>query len=131
MSKVTIKSLGVMSIAKMYAVMMLVMSLIIAIPYGLIIIVMGASALGVKDGGAIGAGGIVGGLLFMIGIPILYSVLGFVFGAIGALIYNLFAKMVGGIEMELDGIGVAGYMNPPPPPQQWQAEQPFNQYVQR
>lgn len=32
----------------------------------------------------------------------LYGVMGFVFGAIGALIYNLVAKWVGGFELELE-----------------------------
>jgi hypothetical protein len=131
MTKVTIRRLGVLSIAKMYAALMFCIMLIISIPYGLIIMALGASAFGVKDGGAIGAGGVVAGLAIMIGLPIFYGVIGFVFGAIGALLYNLFAGFVGGVEMELEGIGgVAGYMNPPAPPQQWQTD-PYSQYVQK
>jgi hypothetical protein len=34
--------------------------------------------------------------------PLLYGAFGFVGGAIGALLYNLFAKWVGGFELELD-----------------------------
>jgi hypothetical protein len=41
----------------------------------------------------------IGFALFM---PILYGVFGFIAGAIGALLYNLFAHLVGGIELELD-----------------------------
>jgi hypothetical protein len=41
----------------------------------------------------------VGFALFM---PVLYAVMGFVFGIIGAAIYNLIAKWVGGIEVEVD-----------------------------
>jgi hypothetical protein len=32
---------------------------------------------------------------------VLYAVLGFVFGALGTWLYNLFAKWMGGIELEL------------------------------
>lgn len=106
MSKLRIKSLGVLSVAKMYAVMMLVMSLLISIPYGLVIMVFGAAALGTGDRGGMAAGGgaIVIGLLVMVGIPILYSIIGFIAGVIGALIYNLFASLVGGIEIEVETV---------------------------
>jgi hypothetical protein len=34
--------------------------------------------------------------------PIFYGIMGFVVGAIGALLYNLVANWVGGIEMEVE-----------------------------
>jgi hypothetical protein len=34
--------------------------------------------------------------------PILYAVMGFIIGVIGAFIYNLVAKWVGGIEVEVE-----------------------------
>ena len=34
--------------------------------------------------------------------PVLYGALGFIGGAIGALLYNLFAKWVGGFELEME-----------------------------
>ena len=40
----------------------------------------------------------------MIGIPIVYSIVAFVGGALAALLYNLFANFVGGIEIEVEGI---------------------------
>ena len=43
--------------------------------------------------------------IFLIGIvmvPIFYGMIGFIIGAVGALIYNLVAKWVGGIEIELE-----------------------------
>jgi hypothetical protein len=52
----------------------------------------------------LGGGGIVMGLGVMIGMPIMYALMGFVFGALGALIYNVFAGMVGGIEIEVENI---------------------------
>ena len=61
-------------------------------------------SVGGTGGMAAGGGGIVFGLGFMIAVPIVYGLIGFVFGAIGALIYNLFAGMVGGIEIEVENI---------------------------
>ncbi len=107
MNKLRIKKLGILSVAKMYAVIMLVISLLISVPYGLFIIVFsltGASSIGGQGGLALGGGGVVFGLLFMIGLPIFYGALGFVFGALGALLYNIFAGFVGGIEIEVENV---------------------------
>ena len=106
MSKLRINKLGILSIAKMYALIMLVVSLLISIPYGFFIMFFGAAMMsaGGRGGLAAGGGSIVLGLLFMIGIPIFYGAIGFVFGAIGALIYNIFAGIVGGIEIEVENI---------------------------
>jgi hypothetical protein len=41
-------------------------------------------------------------ILMAIAAPIMYGLMGFVTGAISALIYNLIAGWVGGIEMELE-----------------------------
>ncbi|MEO7674944.1 MAG: hypothetical protein ABIU09_12810 [Pyrinomonadaceae bacterium] len=107
MNKLRIRKLGILSVAKMYAVMMLVISLLISIPYGLIVIVyslFGAGMVGGDAGLAVGGGGVVLGIGIMIGLPILYGVFGFVFGAIGALVYNIFAGIVGGVEIEVESI---------------------------
>jgi hypothetical protein len=107
MNKLRIKKLGILSVAKIYAVMMFVMMLIICIPYGLFIIIFalsGASSLGGQGGLAMGGGGVILGLVIMIGVPIIYGLIGFVAGAIGALVYNIFAGMVGGIEIEVENV---------------------------
>jgi len=106
MNKLRIKKLGILSVAKMYAVIMLVVSLLISIPYGLFIMIFGAAMMGSgeKEGFIAGGGSVVIGLLVMIGLPILYAAMGFVFGAIGALIYNLFAGIAGGVEIEVENI---------------------------
>lgn len=106
MSKLRIKKLGVLSIAKMYAAMAFVISLLIAIPYGLFIIAFSlVGAAGAGDAGfAIGGGGVVMGIGVMIGLPIMYTIIAFVGGAIGALVYNLFAGFVGGIEIEVENV---------------------------
>lgn len=106
MNKLRIRKLGILSVAKIYAVMFLVMSLLISIPYGLMIIIFGAAMLGTGEqaGFAAGGGSIIIGLLVMIGVPIFYSIMGFIGGIIGALLYNLFAGLVGGIEIEVENV---------------------------
>jgi hypothetical protein len=42
------------------------------------------------------------GIGFAILVPLIYAVMGFVSGAIGALIYNLVASWIGGIEVEVE-----------------------------
>lgn len=106
MNKLRIKKLGVLSVAKMYAAIMLVMSLLISIPYGLFIMIFGMAMMGSGGRGGMAAGGssIVIGLLVMIGLPIFYGCIGFIAGAIGAFLYNIFAGMVGGIEIEVENV---------------------------
>ena len=107
MNKLRIRKLGVLSVAKMYAAILLILSLLISIPYGLIIIIyglFGASLVGGNAALAVGGGGIVVGILVMIGIPIMYSMVGFVGGALGALLYNVFSNFVGGIEIEVEAV---------------------------
>ena len=42
------------------------------------------------------------GLVFAVLAPILYGVMGFIFGALAGLVYNLVAKWTGGIEFEVE-----------------------------
>jgi hypothetical protein len=44
------------------------------------------------------------GIMFGMGIfmPIIYGVMGFVFGVLGAAVYNLIARWIGGIEVEVE-----------------------------
>ena len=107
MNKLRIKKLGVLSVGKMYAIMMLIMMLIVCIPYGLFIIVIalsGASSLEGNGAFALGGGGVAIGLVVMIGLPILYAIFGFIAGVIGALIYNILSGIVGGVEIEVENV---------------------------
>ena len=45
-----------------------------------------------------------GGLLFAIAIPFLYGAIGYVFVALGALVYNALAKVVGGLEITVQAV---------------------------
>jgi hypothetical protein len=91
-----IKSVGVLSVAKIMGLVYGCLGLIF-IPFFLLMGLVGTMA-GVKEGAISGAIGIV----FAIFMPVLYGIMGFVMGAIGALLYNLFAKWIGGIEVQVE-----------------------------
>src|SRR5947209_3090618 len=98
MAKMVIKRLGVFSVAKIYSVVMAGIGLIVGIPLGLIMIIFGAAIMSAGRGDSAAGGGVgIGlGVFYMIGLPILYAVIGFIFGAIGALIYNMASGVIGG-----------------------------------
>jgi hypothetical protein len=91
-----IKSVGVLSVAKILGLMYACMGLIFA-PLLLLIGVLAAAA-GQRNNPLAG--------IFSVGIalllPVFYGVLGFIAGLIGALLYNLFARWVGGFELEIE-----------------------------
>jgi hypothetical protein len=118
MANVIVKRVGVLSLAKIQAVIMAVFGLIIGLFYGLLLGAMSAMMPSGRDGAAMGGIGILSVFIF----PIIYAVLGFIAGAIGALIYNFAAGFIGGIEMEIEdatpnyGMPPHQYGAPPPPP---------------
>ena len=123
MAEMTIRRFGVISVAKMYGLLMFLFGLIFGVIYGLILIVFGAaiSTLG-RDAAAGGVSTVVMGVAMMIALPLIYGVMGFVMGAIGALIYNAVAGIIGGIKFELEGVQQE-YAPPPPPPHEWASQQ--------
>ena len=92
-----IKRFGVFQTAKIAAVMYFLISAIFFIPFGLIALMAGSATRGRE--GMMGA--LFGGV-FMLFAPIVYAVLGFIFVAIGCLLYNFIAAFVGGIEIEIE-----------------------------
>ncbi len=102
-----IKSVGVLSCAKMMGVLYGCMGLLF-LPFALIAGL--ASMAAQQASGANGAvGAISGAVVLVLGIlaPFLYGAMGFVFGAIGAWVYNLIAARLGGIEIQLEAAPVA------------------------
>ncbi|MBI1970657.1 hypothetical protein HYS47_02845 [Candidatus Woesearchaeota archaeon] len=93
--KLVLKELGILSAAKMSMVITGLFGIIIGVLYGLILFAMMLANGSV--GLAIGVG-----LLALIGFPILYAGFGFVFGALYAWLYNVFAAKMGGIEMTFE-----------------------------
>jgi len=108
MAEMVVRKVGILSVAKIEGLLMFVVGLFIGVIYGLFFIIFGAglmAAMAQRGGGEQALGGvgpIVIGVLMMIGFPIFYGVMGFVGGAIGALIYNIAAGVVGGIRLELE-----------------------------
>src|SRR5919199_5321032 len=100
MTNLTIRRVGVLSLAKIQAVLMAAIGLIFGVIYGLFIMVFGAAILSqTNGGGAAAVGSVVGGLAAMVILPVFYGILGFVFGAIGALVFNVAAGVIGGLQL--------------------------------
>ncbi len=99
--KQTIHSLGVLSVAKISALVYGAIGLIF-VPFCLAFAIAASSA-GKTHFGFAGPVVLVCALL----IPLFYAGMGFVVGAIGAAIYNVVAGWVGGIEVELHPAGGA------------------------
>ena len=124
MAKMQVRRVGVLSLAKMYAVTMAAFGLIFGVIYGLIFMVVGGAMMagGGRDAGTAGASSLVIGLIMMVAIPVFYGILGFVAGALGGVIYNVAAGFVGGIELELENTD-GGYTAPPSP--NWREQPPY------
>src|SRR5262249_17498817 len=90
-----IKSVGILSVAKMMGLIQGCLGVVL-IPFFLLVGLAGSLA-GRQESPFAGMVGIV--LAFFM--PIIYGLLGFIMGAIGAVLYNLFAKWIGGIEVQM------------------------------
>ena len=122
MAEMTIRRFSIFSVAKIQGLLAFVIGLLIGVLYGLFFMLFGAFVSSLAPSGdnqALGGvGSVVGGLIIMIAVPVFYGILGFVGGAIVALVYNAAAGIVGGVRFELEGVA-PDYV--PPPPQQWRA----------
>jgi hypothetical protein len=92
-----IKRVDPLQVAKVLGALYAIMGLIF-VPIFMFI----SSTLPSESGEAVGLPFGTGFALLM---PILYGGLGFIFTMIGAALYNFVAGLVGGIEVELDGVG--------------------------
>lgn len=91
-----VKSVGVWSVAKIMGLIYGCLGLIFA-PVFLLFGLLGTIA-GQEKTPLAG----VFGMAFAIMMPVLYGVIGFITGAVGGLLYNVFAGFVGGFELDLD-----------------------------
>ena len=89
-----LKKIGVLSLAKIQAVLMFIFGLIMAVLWLIVAKMIPAELLTADIEVSFQP-------LSLITIPIVYAIVGFIAGAIGALLYNLIAKWIGGIEIEL------------------------------
>ena len=82
------------------------MSLLI-VPFFLLAAVMGAFAQHTNNpsAGNLPAAAIAGvSMVIIILLPVFYGIMGFVFGIIGAALYNLVARWIGGFEVEIEEV---------------------------
>ena len=103
-----LKSVGVLSCAKIFAIIHFAIGLIF-VPFFMVMAMVGAFA-GAKAGNAFPAALAIVMAIFM---PFFYGFLGFIMGAVGAWMYNLASGWLGGIQLELQppaaGIATATY----------------------
>ncbi len=87
-----VKRIGVGSAAKVYGLTLGILGVFIGMLYALMFSFL--PAFNDMPGGGFG-------IAMLIITPILYGVIGFVFGALGAFVYNFVAGKFGGLEIEL------------------------------
>jgi len=100
-----IRRIGVWSVARLYGGICAAMGLVFGAIFALIAVLGGMAGAATNSGsGPFGSAGL--GAMFGVGaiiiLPLFYGILGLVMGAIGAALYNLFAGMFGGIELETE-----------------------------
>jgi hypothetical protein len=95
-----IKAVGVISVAKIMGLVYGCMGLLFA-PFFLLFGLIGSVA-GHDKSPLPAVFGIGFGIVIAVLMPVFYGLMGFVTGALGALLYNLFARWVGGFELEIE-----------------------------
>lgn len=97
-----VRHIGVWSVSRLYGALCAALGLLFGAIFALIAAVGGMAGAMRESGTGLGSGSL--GAMFGVGaiivFPLLYGVFGLVGGAIGASLYNLFAGMFGGIELE-------------------------------
>jgi len=99
MATQTVTRIGVLSVARVLAVVYAFLGLLIGGIVSLFAIVGGAMGAASGDRGGLAAMFFGAGAVIVL--PILYGCIGFVGGLITAPIYNLVAKIAGGVEVDL------------------------------
>jgi hypothetical protein len=94
-----VKRVGPWSVARVCGIMNAAMGLIFGALFACIALVGGSLA---QQNGNAGAFGALFGVGAIVMLPLFYGVAGVVFGALSAWLYNVFAGMVGGIEVQLE-----------------------------
>ena len=105
-----IRRFSVIKTSNVAALIYMVAVAIFVIPFALLFAVAGTASQV--------QGGVTGGIVFAVVAIFGYGLLGWVFTAIACLIYNLAARWVGGVEVQVEPV------QPPPPPPAWMAPTP-------
>ncbi len=103
--KRTIKRIAPLQTGKMLGVLYACLGLIF-LPIFMLAGAAGAFAQHAQgtEGSSTAPAAAVAGMMFGMGVlmPVIYGVMGFIIGVIGAAIYNLVARWIGGIELEVE-----------------------------
>ncbi len=97
-----IRRIGVWSVARLYGALSAAGGLIVGAIIALVSLVGGASGAFSEAAAMSGPLSMMLGVGAIIFLPLCYGVLGICVGAIGAVLYNLFAGMFGGIQLEIE-----------------------------
>lgn len=98
-----IRRIGVLSLAKISAVLHGTMGLIFGIIFALASLLGGAFGQAARDAAAPKIISVLFGFGAILLMPLLYAIVGFLIGVVSALVYNFVAKATGGLELETDG----------------------------
>ncbi len=105
MAKRTIKSLGVLSVAKIYGTVCAILGFIFGLIYGAIFMLVGGAMMASgqqTSETAMGGASAVGIGLVIVAFPIFNGIFGFLCGALTAWVYNVAVGFVGGLEFEVE-----------------------------
>ena len=95
--------IGVMSAGTTLAALYAILGVVYALVYVLIIAVFGAF-FGASGGSASGLAAMgIGAVFLLVAFPIIFAIMGFIGGALIALVYNFVVKYTGGIAFEVSG----------------------------
>ncbi|MCR9201876.1 MAG: hypothetical protein NXI04_24795 [Planctomycetaceae bacterium] len=95
-SVLSLRRVGILSVAMFAGTAAAAMALIFAL------MLMMFAGVGLAGGNALTPAGVGAGVGFVVFAPIMYGIMGFIGGAVNAVIYNVIAEITGGIRMEFD-----------------------------
>ena len=93
-----VKRVGVASVAKIYGAISATMGLV----FGCILALASLVGAGMADSAESAILGPIFGVGAIIAMPIFYGIMGLLGGALAAVLYNVFAGMVGGVSVEVE-----------------------------
>jgi hypothetical protein len=99
-----VRRIGVISAANVTAAISLVITLFFVLLVALVVLPMGSFPVSLDPANPfsrnrMGGGSIVG---FLLVLPLVYAAIGWAMGALGALVYNLVARFIGGLQLDLE-----------------------------
>ena len=107
---VRIRRFGIVRTSTVVALLYVVVIAIIFVPVAVLVAIASPASTTTATGTRVGAVEI---LVFGLVIALVYGLVGWIFTAIACALYNLVARMVGGIEIQLEAVA------PPPPAPVW------------